>query len=100
MVSANINTFLLLLKIIEKYLKMTSEGSYCKPKILNVFEVDRETEVKLLQSVLFYVIWKTALLLPNTYVAHCREHGLVRMTIWRTAVCCGMVQTLQWWQPS
>ncbi|KAM8756771.1 protein mono-ADP-ribosyltransferase PARP3 [Acanthopagrus schlegelii] len=31
-------------KIIEKYLKMTSEGSYCKPKILNVFEVDRETE--------------------------------------------------------
>ncbi|XP_073325060.1 protein mono-ADP-ribosyltransferase PARP3 [Pagrus major] len=31
-------------KIIEKYLKMTSEGSYCKPQILNVFEVDRETE--------------------------------------------------------
>lgn len=24
---------------------MTSEGSYYKPKILNVFEVDRETEV-------------------------------------------------------
>lgn len=32
------------LKIIENYLKATS-GDYYKPKILNVWEVDRETEV-------------------------------------------------------
>lgn len=31
-------------KIIEKYLKATSNGYY-KPKIVNVWEVDRETEV-------------------------------------------------------
>ncbi|XP_020497812.1 protein mono-ADP-ribosyltransferase PARP3 [Labrus bergylta] len=30
-------------KIIEKYLKVTSDG-YCKPKIINVWEVDREKE--------------------------------------------------------
>ncbi|XP_010743586.1 protein mono-ADP-ribosyltransferase PARP3 [Larimichthys crocea] len=30
-------------KIIEKYLKTTS-GGYCNPKIINVWEVDRETE--------------------------------------------------------
>ncbi|XP_023258201.1 poly [ADP-ribose] polymerase 3 [Seriola lalandi dorsalis] len=30
-------------KIIEQYLKATS-GDYCKPKIINVWEVDRETE--------------------------------------------------------
>lgn len=31
-------------KIIEKYLKATSENSYRKPKILNIWEVDRELE--------------------------------------------------------
>lgn len=34
----------LLLKVIEKYLKVTSD-SYRNPKIRNVWEVDRETEV-------------------------------------------------------
>ena len=33
------------LKIIEKYLKETS-GDYHKPKIVNVWEVDREMEVR------------------------------------------------------
>ncbi|CAJ1051003.1 protein mono-ADP-ribosyltransferase PARP3 isoform X2 [Xyrichtys novacula] len=31
-------------KIIEKYLKVTSENGYYKPKIINVWEVDREKE--------------------------------------------------------
>ncbi|XP_041638823.1 protein mono-ADP-ribosyltransferase PARP3 isoform X2 [Cheilinus undulatus] len=31
-------------KIIEKYLKATSENGYYKPKILNVWEIDREKE--------------------------------------------------------
>lgn len=36
--------FFLHFKIIEKYLKATS-GGYCKPNIVNVWEVDREMEV-------------------------------------------------------
>lgn len=36
--------FFLHLKVIEKYLKATSDD-YHKPKIVNVWEVDRETEV-------------------------------------------------------
>lgn len=35
---------LLYVKIIEKYLNATS-GGYYRPKIVNVWEVDRETEV-------------------------------------------------------
>lgn len=44
LLSKSTNIFSLLLKIIEKYLKETS-GDYHKPKIVNVWEVDRVMEV-------------------------------------------------------
>lgn len=58
----------LLLKVIEKYLKMTSDN-YMDPKLVNVWEVDRETEVVKTVSLvfLFFVIRETEALQTKTF---------------------------------
>lgn len=56
----------LLLKVVEKYLKMTSDN-YMDPKLVNVWEVNRETEVVITVVFLFFVIRKTEALQTKTF---------------------------------